>query len=90
LPFFAGRDFVPPPMAIPNPPSPVLNSPSCSAAAHVVREALKWKVKDAEAVDALHAAAPQLVAVHQQLLGRPDGVPGGWCRRAWWGGKWGV
>ena len=51
----------------------------CSAAAHVVREALKWKVKDAEAVDALHAAAPQLVAVHQQLQGQPDGVPGGWC-----------
>lgn len=43
----------------------------------MVREALKWKSKDAEAVDALHATAPELVAVYRQLLGQPDGVPGG-------------
>lgn len=48
----------------------------CSAASHVVREALKWKAKDAEAVDVIHATAPDLIAVYKQLQGQPDGVPG--------------
>lgn len=38
--------------------------------------------QDAEAVDALHATAPELVAVYRQLLGQPDGVPGGCMRHA--------
>ena len=49
---------------------------ACSAAAHVVRDSLKWKAKDADAVDVLHSAAPELIAVYQALQGRPDGVPG--------------
>ncbi len=48
----------------------------CSAASHVVREALKWKAKDAEAVDIIHTTAPELIAVYKQLQGQPDGVPG--------------
>lgn len=56
-----------------------------SASFHVVREALKWKAKDAEAVDALHATAPDLVKVYRQLMGQPDGVPGALHRLAcWW------
>jgi hypothetical protein len=56
----------------------------CSAAAHVVRESLKWRAKDGEAVDALHEAAPQLVAIYRQLRGQPDGVPGvGWGLCYW-------
>ena len=43
----------------------------------MVRESLKWRAKDGEAVEALHAAAPDLAAVYQQLQGQPDGVPGG-------------
>ncbi|EFN53192.1 hypothetical protein CHLNCDRAFT_137012 [Chlorella variabilis] len=54
---------------------PAAKGKATSAAAHVVREALKWKAKDAEAVDALHAAAPQLAAIYRQLQGQPDGVP---------------
>lgn len=50
--------------------------PACSAASHVVREALKWKAKDAEAVDVIHSTAPELIAVYKQLQGQPDGVPG--------------
>jgi hypothetical protein len=54
-----------------------LHSPTlCSASFHVVRESLKWRAKDAEAVDALHEAAPELLAIYRQLAGQPDGVPG--------------
>lgn len=56
--------------------------PPCSAASHVVREALKWKAKDAEAVDIIHTTAPELIAVYKQLQGQPDGVPGA-CLGAW-------
>ena len=65
---------LPPPCPRPLPP--------CSASFHAVREGLKWRAKDAEAVDALHATAPDLVAVYRQLQGQPDGVPGERC----WGG----
>ncbi|KAI7837316.1 hypothetical protein COHA_008831 [Chlorella ohadii] len=54
---------------------PVTKGKPMSAAYHVVRESLKWKAKDAEAVDALHTTAPELVAVYRQLLGQPDGMP---------------
>lgn len=54
---------------------PAAKGKPISAAHHVVREALKWKAKDAEAVDALHSTASELVAVYQQLAGQPDGVP---------------
>lgn len=40
-----------------------------SAATHIVRESLKGKVKDCEAVDALHKAAPGLLEVAQALHG---------------------
>jgi hypothetical protein len=33
----------------------------------IMREALKWRAKDGEAVAALQAAAPVLLAVHEQL-----------------------
>lgn len=61
----------------------------CSAAFHAVRESLKWKAKDAEAVDALHATAPELVAVYRQLCGQPDSVPGGVRRVQGWAGAGG-
>ncbi|KAI3436201.1 hypothetical protein D9Q98_002255 [Chlorella vulgaris] len=54
---------------------PAAKGKRVSAAAHVVRESLKWRAKDGEAVDALHEAAPQLVAIYRQLRGQPDGVP---------------
>lgn len=38
-----------------------------SLASHVMRESLKYRAKDADAVDALHASAPRLAAVHRQL-----------------------
>eukprot|EP00887_Chlorella_sp_A99_P006656 scaffold3.g6656.t1 len=50
-----------------------------SVPAHVVREALKWPAKDADAVDALHAAAPRLLAIAarlQGLEGEDGGLPG--------------
>ena len=59
-------------------------TPTRSAAFHAVREGLKWKAKDAEAVDALHATAPELVAVYRQLCGQPDVLPGGWPGWAGW------
>ncbi|GAB4823353.1 hypothetical protein N2152v2_010399 [Parachlorella kessleri] len=40
-----------------------------SASAHVIRESLKWKAKDCEAVDSLHTSAPQLLEVWQALQG---------------------
>ncbi|PSC76867.1 CCA tRNA nucleotidyltransferase 2 [Micractinium conductrix] len=54
---------------------PAAKGKPVSAAAHVVRDSLKWKAKDADAVDVLHSAAPELIAVYQALQGRPDGVP---------------
>jgi hypothetical protein len=38
-----------------------------AASAHIVLESIKWKRKDAEAVAALHAAAPGLLRVHRAL-----------------------
>ena len=37
------------------------------APAWLVRDGLKWNNRDAEGVAALHACAPQLAEVHQQL-----------------------
>lgn len=54
---------------------PAAKGKRISAASHVVREALKWKAKDAEAVDVIHSTAPELIAVYKQLQGQPDGVP---------------
>jgi hypothetical protein len=39
----------------------------CSASTHVIKESLKWKVKDCEAVEALHTAVPQLLEISQAL-----------------------
>lgn len=41
--------------------------PPCSAAHHVVRESLKWKTKDADAVEALHDIVPRLLEIAQTL-----------------------
>ena len=38
-----------------------------AAAAWLIRDGIKWNNKDAEGVAALHACAPQLADVHQQL-----------------------
>jgi len=35
---------------------------------HIVRDSLKWKAKDAEIVDVLHAVAPRLLTVHRDLV----------------------
>jgi hypothetical protein len=50
--------------------------------AHVIRDSLKWKVKDCETVDALHRCAPRLLAAHRLVRGgdgggggSPDGGP---------------
>ncbi len=37
---------------------------------YVVLDAIKWKRKDAEAVAALHAAAPELLRISQTLQAR--------------------
>lgn len=58
------------------------------AASHIVRESIKWRVKEAEGVEILGAAAPQLLQVAEQLRASPSGeeseVPGraGVCSRA--------
>jgi len=41
------------------------------AAAHIVREALKWRARDADAVAEAHAAAPELLRLHARLRARP-------------------
>lgn len=38
-----------------------------SMASHIVRDSLKWKSKDSDAVDALHAVAPRLLEVYRAL-----------------------
>lgn len=38
-----------------------------SMSSHIIRDSLKWKAKDAEAVDALHAVAPRLAQVYHRL-----------------------
>jgi hypothetical protein len=45
---------------------------------HVVRESLKWKAKDCDAVEVLHGAAPELLAVHHMLacMGEGEGEGG--------------
>jgi tRNA nucleotidyltransferase/poly(A) polymerase len=44
-----------------------------SMSAHVVRDSLKWKGKDADAIDLLHEVAPELAAAHAALLeGKED------------------
>jgi hypothetical protein len=40
------------------------------ATAHVVREALKWRARDADAVAEAHAAAPELLRLHARLRAR--------------------
>jgi tRNA nucleotidyltransferase/poly(A) polymerase len=47
-----------------------------SMAAHVIRDSLKWKAKDVELIDTMHAVAPRLVDVHRQL-GSSSGGGGG-------------
>lgn len=55
-------------LALIQPPPPVSHSRTpCSLSSHVIRDSLKWKSKDCEAVDLLHRTAPQLLKVHQQL-----------------------
>lgn len=38
-----------------------------SMSSHVIKDSLKWRVKDSEAVEVLHAAAPKLLNVYQQI-----------------------
>lgn len=38
---------------------------------HIILESIKWKRKHAEAIVALHAAAPELLRITQSLQARP-------------------
>jgi len=40
---------------------------SAPASAHIVREAIKWRTRDAEAVAEVHAAAMELLRLHARL-----------------------
>ena len=44
--------------------------PPTPLTSYVVLDAIKWKRKDAEAVAALHAAAPELLRISQTLQAR--------------------
>ena len=39
---------------------------------HIVRDSLKWKTKDADGIDVLHAAGPDLLHVYQSLISLGD------------------
>ena len=43
-----------------------------SMSAHIVKDSLKWKTKDASAVDLLHSVAPDLLRAYQSMLGRTE------------------
>ena len=45
--------------------------------AYIIREALKWRVKEVEGTAALHEAAPQLAAIRARLAAAPGGGGGG-------------